>query len=78
MPVYRITYRPYAAPRQMLLEDVVADELRVDPSGLYTLTRQVLVMNRPRTVVVRRVHVRDLGGAPVRLCPVASTARMSS
>jgi hypothetical protein len=72
MPTWRITYPPHAHPGALLLEDVDADELRVDSHGRQILVRWLCVILEPHEIVVRRLpaHVTaervgsGLGGRP--------------
>lgn len=56
MSTYRITYWPPADRR--LVEDVVADEARVEGGHRLVLRRWVVVALSARLVVVRRVDLR--------------------
>ena len=58
MPVHTVTYRPETGKPA---EDVEADTAEVDTTGLWlVLRRTVLVVGRPREVVVRRIDARDV------------------
>jgi len=57
---YRITTRrPVACVFVPLLEDVDADELRVESTGRILLISDQVVIHTPRTIAVRRVDPRE-------------------
>jgi hypothetical protein len=58
VPTFRITYRPEL---DRAREDVEADRADVEGgNGMVVLRGTVLLMGRPREVVVRRLSARDV------------------
>lgn len=56
--IFRVTYRPEL---NRPAEVVEADRVDVEGSnGLFVLRRQVMVMNRPRDIVVRRISAAEV------------------
>ena len=69
MPTYRVLYVPRPGVR-LLIEDVEADALVQTPLH-WALTRDALVVGRPREIVALRVARRDVT-AVLRLCAVSA------
>lgn len=63
MPVFRVTYRPGD---RRLLEDLEAESYRIEAGGWHVLRSTMLVIGRPREVVLLRVSARE--ACVERLC----------